>query len=68
MIIVNAPLKREDFKKIIRQTVGEVEIIESGMKLSFTTNNEDEDFKMVKANIKADPVCKALYCQVSRED
>jgi hypothetical protein len=68
MIIINAPLKREDFKKIIIETVGEVEIVESGMKLSFTTKNEDEDFKIIKSNIKADPVCKALYCQVTRED
>lgn len=68
MIIINAPLKREDFKRIIKETVGEVEIIESGMKLSFTTNNEDEDFKTLKANIKADATCKALYSQVTRED
>lgn len=66
MITVNAPLRREDFKRVVVATIGEVEFKEEGMKLLFSTPNEEEDFVKVKAAIKNDPVTKALFCQVTR--
>lgn len=66
MITVNAPLRREDFKRVIVEAIGAVEIREEGMKLLFSTNNEEEDFVKVKSAIKNDAVTKALYSQVTK--
>lgn len=67
MIKVDSPMKRDEIKRVIKETFGEVEIKESGMSLTFESELEsDEKAAELKKNVKSDPATSAVYCSVTR--
>lgn len=66
MIKVSAPIKREEVKRVIKEALGEVEVLESGMTLKIMVD-DSEKFSLLKKKLKEDAVTKVLYMSVNLE-
>lgn len=64
MIKITATFKREEVKRVVRKTLGDVAIEESGIILKVMVD-EEEKCDMVKAALKQDPQTSVLYTQVA---
>lgn len=63
MIKITATFKREEVKRVVKETLGDVEIKESGIILNVLVD-EEEKCGLVKAALSQDPQTKVLYTQV----
>lgn len=66
MIKITAPIKRDEVKRVIKETLGEVEVLESEMTLKIMTH-DIEKFVLLKKKLKEDVVTKVLYMSVNLE-
>ncbi len=70
MVIVNAPMKRNDIKELIANEYPSVEFVsEVGMKITYksVTGSDEENAALIKTAIKNTTYGAALYFQVVAE-
>lgn len=66
MIHINAPIKRDEVKRVIKATLGEVEVFETRMPLK-TMEDDTEKFDLLKKKLKENKVTKILFMSVKLE-
>lgn len=66
MIKICAPIKRDEVKRVIKEALGEVEVLESEMTLKVMVD-DSEKFSLLKKKLKEDVVTKVLYMSVNLE-
>lgn len=66
MIKICAPIKREEVKRVIKEALGDVEVLESEMNLKVMVDDV-EKFALLKRNLKEDSITKVLYMSIKLE-
>lgn len=66
MIKICAPIKRNEVKRVIKEALGEVEVLESEMTLKIMID-DSEKFALLKKKLREDVITKVLYMSVNLE-